>query len=98
MIVGIGVALYSFHDVGAISDEMFLAIMIFVVAVCAGIIIAMDMEQQAQRAARERWKEIPSPLDFIAVWPPEDIGQTDHDRTRKCAGPGSLPGLRAKKP
>jgi hypothetical protein len=72
LVLGIGIVLFSFHDSGAISDEAYLAAMIFVIAVCAGVIIAMDMEQQAHRDARRRWQEIPPPYDFIALWSPED--------------------------
>lgn len=96
MAVGVGFTLNSFHDVGAIDDEMFLAIMIFVIAVCAGIIIAMDLEQKTHLAAYKRWQEIPPPVDSIMVWPPEEIGQTDRSRMRRRANPVSLPGLRAK--
>lgn len=70
MILGIGVMLYCFHDAGAISDEAFLAIMVFFVAVAAGILIAMDSERQAHRDAGKRFKEVPPPFDVTMIWPP----------------------------
>lgn len=100
MVLGIGAGLYGFHDAGAISDEVFLSIMIFAIAVSAGIIIAVDMERKVHRAARERWKEVPPPSDFMAVWPPkpiETIGR-DHPARRKCAGLESTPRSQVKKP
>lgn len=70
MILGIGFALFGFHDAGAISDEAALAIMALVVAVSAGIILAMDLERQAYRDAWTRWGEMPPFFDIYTVWPP----------------------------
>ena len=71
MILGIGVALYCFHDAGAISDEAFLAVMVFVVAASSGILIGMDIEKDAQRGAQQHIKEVPPPFDVYTIWPPE---------------------------
>jgi hypothetical protein len=71
VILGIGVALYCFHDAGAIGHATFLAIMVFVVAVAAGIVIAMDIERQAHRDADRRFKEVPPPFDVYMIWPPD---------------------------
>jgi hypothetical protein len=71
MLLGIGVALYCFHDAGAIGDEAALAIMVFVLAVAAAILIAMDTERRAHRDAATRFEEIPPPLDVYLIWPPE---------------------------
>ena len=49
--------------------------MIFVIAVCAGIIIAMNLEQKAHHVARKCWKEIPPPVDFIMGWRPKKSGK-----------------------
>jgi hypothetical protein len=71
MILGIGAALYCVHDAGAISDEAFLAIMVFLVAVAAGVLIAMNFERQAHRDAQAPFQEVPPPFDVYAIWPPE---------------------------
>lgn len=79
LVLGIGIALFSFHDAGAISDEVFLAVMVFVLAVCVGVILALDWEQTAHRRARQHWREVPPPFDFIALWSSEDREQAGED-------------------
>ena len=70
LVLAIGVALYGFHAAGAITDTVFLAVMVFVVAVCAGVILALDMERQAHRDVPIPFREVPPPFDFSIVWPP----------------------------
>lgn len=87
LVLGIGIALFSFHDVGAISDDVFVAVMVFVLAVCIGVIFSLDWEQTAHRQARQHWQEVPPPFDFIALWPPEDrqpSGEDAHNLQETC--------------
>jgi len=37
LVLGIGIALFSFYDAGAISDDVFVAVVVFVIAVCIGV-------------------------------------------------------------
>ena len=69
MTIGLGLGLYSFHDAGVISGEMFTAAIVFIVALSAGIVIAMDNERQVHRDAQKRADEVPPPFDIYAVWP-----------------------------
>ncbi|MDE8650663.1 hypothetical protein [Novosphingobium album (ex Liu et al. 2023)] len=91
IVLGVGAMLYAFHDSGMISSEAILAIMIFVVAVCVGVLLAMDMERQTHRNAHNRRTEVPPPLDFIAVWPPHESPQTDEEAGVKRKSPSSRP-------
>lgn len=87
LVLGIGIALFSFHDVGAISDDVFVAVMVFVLAVCIGVILSLDWEQTTHRQARQHWQEVPPPFDFIALWPPEDrqpSGEDAHNLQETC--------------
>lgn len=77
LILGVGIALFSFRDAGAISDEVYLAMMVFVIAASAGVIIAMDIEQQAHHAKQKRPEEIPPPFDFLLLWPPDGSDMAD---------------------
>jgi hypothetical protein len=77
MILGIGVVLYCFHDAGTISHEGFLSIMMFFVAVAAGILIALACERRAHRNAETRFREVPRPFDVYMIWPPEGGYRTD---------------------
>ncbi|WP_144062186.1 hypothetical protein [Sphingomonas sp. MM-1] len=65
LVLGIGIALFSFYDAGAISDDVFVAVVVFVIAVCIGVILSLDWEQTAHRRVRQPWQEVPPPFDFI---------------------------------
>lgn len=88
MTLGIGFALYGFHNAGAISAEAFLAAMVFVVALSAGIVLAVDAERQAHRDEGEHLGEVPPPFDLHTVWPPprEEKGGKRADRDRPKPG------------
>lgn len=88
LVLGIGIALFSFHDAGAISDDVFVAVVVFVIAVCIGVILSLDWEQTAHRRVRQPWQEVPPPFDFIALWSSEDrqpSGEDAPNRLRKKA-------------
>lgn len=89
MDLGIGFALFCFHDAGAISDETFLAALAFVIALCAGVLIAMDMERAANPRARKRHRQVPPPVDFYTVWPPDQTGRRGKSCRRQSAAPKS---------
>ena len=77
MAFGVGIGLYCLHDGGRLGDELYVAAMAFVVAVPAGIIVAIDIERQARRDARARSNEVPPPFDIHLVWPPEPTPRPD---------------------
>lgn len=79
LVLGIGIALFSFHDAGAISDDVFVAVVVFVIAVCIGVILSLDWEQTAHRRVRQPWQEVPPPFDFIALWSSEDRQPSGED-------------------
>jgi hypothetical protein len=75
LILGIGAALYCAHDTGAIGGDAALAIMVFVAAAVAGILIAVYTECRAYRDAAAHFQEVPPPFDVYLIWPP-DCGWT----------------------
>ena len=79
LVLGIGIALFSFHDAGAISDDVFVAVVVFVIAVCIGVILSLDWEQTAHRRVRQPWQEVPPPFDFSALWSSEDRQPSGED-------------------
>jgi len=79
LVAGVGMTLSRFHDTGTISGDARLILMVFVTAVCLGVIISMYLEQRAHRNARNLWRRIPPPSENTAVSPPEDNGCLDKD-------------------
>ncbi|QDC40324.1 hypothetical protein FIL70_24675 (plasmid) [Sphingobium fuliginis ATCC 27551] len=65
LVLGIGIALFSFYDAGAISDDVFVAVVVFVIAVCIGVILSLDWEQTAHRRVRQPWQEVPLRLTSL---------------------------------
>lgn len=96
MTIGLGLGLYSFHDAGVISGEMFTAAMVFIVALSAGIVIAMDIERRVHRDAQKQASEVPPPFDIYAVWP-LDVGAKDGPQ-KKVAPPLPKKSDRPEKP
>lgn len=79
LVAGVGMTLSKFHDTGMISGDARLILMVFVTAVCLGVIISMYLEQRAHRNARNLWRRIPPPSENTAVAPPQDNGCLDKD-------------------
>lgn len=86
MTIGLGLGLYCFHDAGVISNELFAAAMVFIVALSAGIVIAMDIERKVHRDAQQRANEVPPPFDIFSVWP-LDVNPGPKDAPQKDAPP-----------
>lgn len=90
MTIGVGFGLYGFHDAGTISAEAFLAIMSFVVALSAGVILGIDLERKPPGRAGKRFDEVPPPFDLYTVWPPLQDRESETRRPSPPAarGPG----------
>ena len=72
IIIGVGAGLYCFRDAGVIGDTALCALLVFLVAVAAGILIAMDIEGSANDPMRRDAGEVPPPRDIFLVWPPSE--------------------------